>query len=531
MKKHLLTLLLLIVIGHFAWSQPNCMIANTATTFTLNQPCGLVLDGDYIVDVNYFDPGGVGDWVPGPDDQIYRTYSNVHVTRNLTTQDVLYDFSDATPAAPNFPVDMYTIQGWMKVVSANVKMHWDNKQLTCHPLPVTLISFSAQKSGCNVNLTFVTADEYDMTQFVIERNSTAGSGILNMPVCYKTPINDHMGHTYTFTDSYPLNGSNFYRLKMTGLSGYVKYSQVIAVNASGCTAVHPAVNCGTIPIVGPASICGHNGHADYTLTNNPSYTVNAWSWYINDQGATMSTDYGPTTIVGRPNWDPNGSVELRSLRTGCTVGTQYSYKLIQLGTGVMNGYYYPNNDLSSHTLYRETWGDNVLGHGNNNLVRVENPTGTQTWEMTQSYSDGTPVTWSYDGMYLHINMPSSGYGWGEFRMTIPTACGTAEYYFEFWTDDSYRLTPNPATSEILIASVGKSKSGQSVAGKLRNKSLVSNTIRQVIIVDRAGRLVMQKVYGADTKQVNINTSSLKPDFYIARIYDGKTWKVMKFIKK
>jgi len=247
--------------------------------------------------------------------------------------------------------------------------------------------------------------------------------------------------------------------------------------------------------------------------------------------ATLSTTYGPSTRVTRPNWHPDASVELRSFRTNCTFGTQYNYKLIQLGTGAMNGYYYPNNDFNTHTLYRETGGDNILGHGNNNIVRVENPSGTQTWEMTQSYSDGTPVTWSYDGYYLRINMPYSGYGWGEFKMTVPTNCGTAEYYFEFWTDTGYRLTPNPATSEIIIATPGKLNPGQPIPGRLKNKILLSNTIRQVLIVDRAGHIVMQKVYGADTKEVHINTSSLKPDFYIARIYDGKTWKVVKFIKK
>jgi hypothetical protein len=67
--------------------------------------------------------------------------------------------------------------------------------------------------------------------------------------------------------------------------------------------------------------------------------------------------------------------------------------------------------------------------------------------------------------------------------------------------------------------------------RMKNKALFNKDIRQVMIVDRAGHIVMHKAYGDETKQVRLNTSSLKPDFYIARIYDGKTWQVMKFIKR
>lgn len=526
MKKILFSLILTLFFSALAYSQPNNMVSNTTTSFTLNSPCGLVLDGTYTVQLNYFS-FAIGDWVPGPDNLTYTSYSNVVVTKDLNSGDVVYDFSNASPL-PSFPVDMAESQGWIKVPSVNVQMNWDNHQLNCPALPVTLISFNASKSGCNVTLTFVTADEIDMTQYVIERNSTI-NGPLDMPVSYFTPHNDGLGHTYSFTDSYPLNGANIYRVKLSGLSGYVKYSNQILVNAPGCNAVHSAVNCSGISIAGPSEICSNIG--DYSLTSNPSYTVNTWGWYSNDVSATMSTTYGPSTRVTRPNWHPDATVELRSFRTNCTFGTQYSYKLIQLGTGSMSGYYYPNNSFGTYTLYRETGGDNILGNGPNNIVRVDNPSGTQTWELTQSYSAGTPVTWSYDGYYLHINMPSSGYGWAEFKLTVPTSCGNAEIYFEFWTDYGYRLTPNPATSEIMITAPGKLSPGLSIPGKLRNKTLIASTIRQVIVVDRAGRVVMQKTYGPDTKEVHLNTSSLKPDFYIARIFDGKTWKVTKFIKK
>lgn len=528
MKKHLLMLLFGLIISQMAIS--NSFVGNTATSFTLNTPACAVSSGTYTVGVSYFDLN-IGDWVPGPDNTIYTTFSSVQITVNNITGDVVYDFSSATPV-PNFPTDMGLSQGWINVPGSPLQ-NWDNYQLNCFTLPVTLISFSASKSCnncCTVNLSFQTADEYDMTQFVVERNS-ANNSVINMPIGYKTPANDGQGHVYTLTDSYPFNGNNYYRLKMVGLSGYVKYSNIILVQTPGCTATPPAVNCAGITINGPGTICNYFG--DYTISSNPSYTVNNWQWYSNDYSATLSDTYGPETRVTKSPYYPDGQVELTSYRTGCTTGTQYSYKTITLGTGLVGGYYHPNYDIITHTLYRETYGDNHLGQGSSNYVKLENPIGTQTWEeFTQSTQYGTPVTWSYTpGGYLSITTPNSGYAWILFKVTISTSCGPVEYYFDFWSADSYRLTPNPATSEVVISVPGGGKTTMPLPGRLRNKTIFDKDIRQVIIVDRAGRIVMHKAYGTETKQVRLNTSSLKPDFYIARIYNGKTWEVMKFIKK
>lgn len=531
MKKILLSLLVGLLVSQLAFSQPNHMISNTATSFTLNTPCAPVSNGTYTVEVNYFDVN-IGDWVPGPDNTVYTSYSNVAISVNGGTGDVVYDFSSATPV-PNFPFDMGANQGWIKITGTSIQMNWDGYQLNCPALPVTLISFTATRSCpscCSVNLAFTTADEIDMTQFVIERNSV-NSGVIDMPIAYITPVNDGNGHTYNFTDSYPYNGNNYYRLKMVGLSGYVKYSPIRWLQTSGCTATHPAVNCSGITISGPSAICGN--YSDYTISSTPAYTVNNWQWNVNDYYATLSDTYGPETRVTKNQYYPDGQVQLLSNRVGCTSGTQLSSKTITLGTGLIGGYYYANYDIVSHTLYRETYGDNHLGQGGSNYVKLENPIGTQTWEeFAQSTQYGTPVTWSYTpGGFLSITTPYSGNAWILFKVTISTSCGPVEYYYDFWSADSYRLTPNPATSEVVISAPGIGKTAMSLPGRLRNKTLFDKDIRQVIIVDRAGRIVMHKAYGDQTKQVRLNTSSLKPDFYIARIFNGKTWEVMKFIKK
>lgn len=531
MRKYTFTIFISLTISQLVNSQPNSFISNTATSFTLNSPCSPVFNGTYTVQLSYFD-FTIGDWVPGPDNTVFQSYSGVVVTVNNSTQDVVYDFSAASPAA-NFPAGlMAESQGWIKVPSTGAQMNWDNHQLNCPALPLTLISFTATKqSGCSILIEFETADEYDMTDLVIERNST-GNNVVNMPIAHLAPHNDGLNHTYTFTDNYPYNGTNYYRLRLLGLSGYVKFSDPKSAQASGCTTQPPAANCSNVAIGGPNYICSYIGN--YYIANQPNYTVNNWSWSSNNYGATLSAAYGPATRVTKSPWGFDGQVQLSSYMTGCQTGTQYHYKPITLGIGELpTGYFYPNYEIFSHVLYRETYGDNHIGQGGNNYIKLENPPGIQTWEeFAQSTQYGTPVTWSYTpGGYLSITTPYSGNAWILFKVTISTSCGPAEYYYDFWSADSYRLTPNPATSEVVISSPGEGKTAMPLPGRLRNKTLFDKGIRQVIIVDRAGRIVMHKAYGTETRQVRLNTSSLKPDFYIARIFDGKTWEVLKFIKK
>lgn len=79
MKKNLFTLLLSLAISQLAISQPNHMTSNTATSYTLNSPCAPLSNGTYTVEVNYFDLS-IGDWVPGPDNTVYTSYSGGYCT-------------------------------------------------------------------------------------------------------------------------------------------------------------------------------------------------------------------------------------------------------------------------------------------------------------------------------------------------------------------------------------------------------------------------------------------------------------------
>jgi hypothetical protein len=98
------------------------------------------------------------------------------------------------------------------------------------PLPLQLMSFSAENKGKNNQLTWRTASEVNTSHFVVQR-SKDGAQFADMGQVQS--INDRTKvSTYSFTDQTPLNGNNYYRLKMMDRDGQFKYSNVEVVNSS-----------------------------------------------------------------------------------------------------------------------------------------------------------------------------------------------------------------------------------------------------------------------------------------------------------
>jgi hypothetical protein len=95
------------------------------------------------------------------------------------------------------------------------------------PLPVELLEFRARKSGEEVICTWITLSEKDNDYFTVERSrngyyfETVG---LVQGAGTTTAISN-----YSFTDTNPLNGLSYYRLKQTDFDGQYAYSQVESV--------------------------------------------------------------------------------------------------------------------------------------------------------------------------------------------------------------------------------------------------------------------------------------------------------------
>lgn len=96
------------------------------------------------------------------------------------------------------------------------------------PLPVTLLYFKVNTQGKNVQLNWATASELNNSYFKIERSHNAldwepvgkvkGAGTSALTL------------TYTFTDTSPLVGASYYRLKQIDYSGDYSYSKIVSVN-------------------------------------------------------------------------------------------------------------------------------------------------------------------------------------------------------------------------------------------------------------------------------------------------------------
>lgn len=86
-------------------------------------------------------------------------------------------------------------------------------------MPVNLISFHAVRSENGIKLKWQTASEENFSHFEIER----GDRNLNF-----TSLGQQVGSSrhYTFTDSSPLAGVNYYRLKMIDQDGTFTYSRL-----------------------------------------------------------------------------------------------------------------------------------------------------------------------------------------------------------------------------------------------------------------------------------------------------------------
>jgi len=111
-------------------------------------------------------------------------------------------------------------------------------------LPITLISFTAQKQANSVLLQWSTASEENSKDFTIQRST--GNGWVNLGVVAAAG-NSETVRDYSYVDTRPANGVNDYRLLQTDADGRETYSQVVAVQF---TRTVPLVTVYNNPVTG-----------------------------------------------------------------------------------------------------------------------------------------------------------------------------------------------------------------------------------------------------------------------------------------
>lgn len=96
------------------------------------------------------------------------------------------------------------------------------------PLPIRLLSFNGAKETNKVQLRWQTSSEQDARNFDVEFSENASEW--NSIGKVNATGNSTTLRNYSFIHNSPVNGVNFYRLKLTDINGYVSYSKIIPMS-------------------------------------------------------------------------------------------------------------------------------------------------------------------------------------------------------------------------------------------------------------------------------------------------------------
>ncbi len=97
-------------------------------------------------------------------------------------------------------------------------------------LPVSMLQFDAVAKNNEVLLTWATASEVNNKGFEIERSATGNSwSSIGFVIAATADGNSTSVQNYSFTDSKPVNGVNYYRLKQIDVDGKFNYSSIRSV--------------------------------------------------------------------------------------------------------------------------------------------------------------------------------------------------------------------------------------------------------------------------------------------------------------
>ncbi len=97
-------------------------------------------------------------------------------------------------------------------------------------LPVTITDLKAAANGHVVDLTWTSLNEINIDKYTVERSGDAVNfiGLGNV----EASDNNEPENKYAYTDSKPLNGSNFYRVKVWEKDGATSYTNTVKINFS-----------------------------------------------------------------------------------------------------------------------------------------------------------------------------------------------------------------------------------------------------------------------------------------------------------
>ncbi len=98
----------------------------------------------------------------------------------------------------------------------------------CPVLPIELADFQVFTHKNNIEIQWTTAYESNLLDFTVERSDDA---IKFYPLSIQAPKGNNLNKTaYTFTDNNPINGIDYYRLKIEEKDGTLSYSKTMSAH-------------------------------------------------------------------------------------------------------------------------------------------------------------------------------------------------------------------------------------------------------------------------------------------------------------
>lgn len=286
-----------------------------------------------------------------------------------------------------------------------------------------------------------------------------------------------------------------------------------------------AVTAVNLQISGSQTLCNSEV---YQITGLPANAnVNFGLSQYPNTIASMSTS-GNTVTLTRNTYG-HGTVSLSATVSfgGCT------YRLhnmdISVGTGKEIEGYYRDSEGQGSPMKLLTEGTNyVQANAPSHAIVFGEEWRSATWSLIGGRCSDW-FEWEEPDGRIVIMVLSNG-DEATFRLTgTNMPCGTEYLDYKFVAESSYwsyyTLSPNPATDAITI-SVDEEKLAEQKVEISPDQS-----ISRIVVLDKTGTLQSDQKYGQGTKEININVSKLKKGLYIVKIYNGKEWKVEKFIKE
>lgn len=158
-----------------------------------------------------------------------------------------------TDLDPNVKYNVYAFEfNNDGVLSAENYLVPNNQPLA--PLPVELVSFTAQLRNKQVHLNWVTASEKNSRSFDVQRSSNGQT--FTTVLTKAAQGNTSARTTYDAVDRQPLPGVSYYRLKQIDIDGKVAYSPTLSVQTDGAVdiTIYPNPTAGKVTITLPAAL-------------------------------------------------------------------------------------------------------------------------------------------------------------------------------------------------------------------------------------------------------------------------------------